>query len=133
MTPRYRAWIKEEKCFADYIETIRYYAKEIDLCWGGICESDCFNFEDVIFTQSTRFTDDIGEEIFEGDVILWTYWDEFEDSGRAKIVFKEGMFKLLDVRTGEEVWDNLFDCIENCNVYLQGNIYENPELLEDKE
>lgn len=132
MKPRYRAWIKEEKCFADYIETIRYYAKEIDLCWGGICESDCFNFEDVIFTQSTRFTDDIGEEIFEGDVILWTYWDEFEDSGRAKIVFKEGMFKLLDVRTGEEVWDNLFDCIENCNVYLQGNIYENPELLEDK-
>lgn len=130
MKPRYRAWIKEEKCFADYIETIRYYAKEIDLCWGGICESDCFNFEDVIFTQSTRFTDDIGEEIFEGDVILWTYWDEFEDSGRAKIVFKEGMFKLLDVRTGEEVWDNLFDCIENCNVYLQGNIYENPELLE---
>ena len=132
MKPRYRAWIKEEKCFADYIETIRYYAKEIDLCWGGICESDCFNFEDVIFTQSTRFTDDIGEEIFEGDVILWTYWDEFEDSGRAKIVFKEGMFKLLDVRTGKEVWNNLFDCIENCNVFLQGNIYENPELLEDK-
>lgn len=133
MLPRYRAWIKEEKCFADYIETIRYYAKEIDLCWGGICESDCFNFEDVIFTQSTRFTDDIGEEIFEGDVILWTYWDEFEDSGRAKIVFKEGMFKLLDVRTGKEVWNNLFDCIENCNVFLQGNVYENPKLLEDKE
>ena len=22
-------------------------------------------------------------------------------------------------------------CIENCNVYLQGNVYENPELLED--
>ncbi|MDU6268155.1 MAG: YopX family protein [Streptococcus mitis] len=132
MIPRYRAWIKEEKCFADYIETIRYYAKEIDLCWGGICESDCFNFEDVIFTQSTRFTDDIGEEIFEGDVILWTYWDEFEDSGRAKIVFKEGMFKLLDVRTGKEVWNILFDCIENCNVFLQGNVYENPELLEEK-
>ena len=70
MKPRYRAWIKEEKCFADYVETIRYYAKEIDLCWGGICESDCFNFEYVIFTQSTRFTDDIGEEIFEGDVII---------------------------------------------------------------
>ena len=26
-----RVWIKEEKCFADYIETIRYYEKEIDL------------------------------------------------------------------------------------------------------
>jgi hypothetical protein len=88
--------------------------------------------EDLVLMQSTGLRDELNEELFEGDVILWTYWDEFEDSGRAKIVFKEGMFKLLDVRTGEEVWDNLFDCIENCNVYLQGNIYENPELLEEK-
>ena len=87
---------------------------------------------DLHLMQSTGLRDELDEELFEGDFILWTYWDEFEDSGRAKIVFKEGMFKLLDVRTGEEVWDNLFDCIENCNVYLQGNIYENPELLEDK-
>ena len=41
-----------------------------------------------------------------------------------RLSFKEGMFKLLDVRTGKEVWNNLFDCIENCNVFLQGNIYE---------
>ena len=133
MIAKYRAWIKTENCFADYIESIRFYINEIDLCWGGICESDCFDFEDVIFTQSTRFADDIGEEIFEGDVILWTYWDEFEDSGSAKVIFDKGMFKLLDIRTEKEVWNNLFDCIENCNVYLQGNIYENPELLEDKE
>ncbi len=38
--------------------------------------------------------------------------------------------KLLDVCTEKSVWDNLFDCIENCSVFLQGNIYENPELLE---
>lgn len=130
MIPKYRAWIKEEKCFADYIESIRYYSKEIDLCWGGICESDCFDFKDVIFTKSTDFKDDSGYELFENDIILWTYWDEFEDSGRAKIIFENGMFKLVDIKTGKEVLDNLFDCIENCNVYLQGNIYENPELLE---
>ena len=40
------------------------------------------------------------------------------------------MFKLLDIHTEKEVWDSLFDCIENCNVYLQGNVYENKELLE---
>ena len=32
--------------------------------------------------------------------------------------------------TKKEVWDNLFDCIESCNVFLQGNIYENKELLD---
>ena len=83
--------------------------------------------------QSTGLRDELGEELFEGDVILWSYWDEFEDSGSAKVIFDKGMFKLLDIRTEKEVWNNLFDCIENCNVYLQGNIYENPELLEDKE
>lgn len=133
MIPKYRAWIKEEKCFADYIESIRYYSKEIDLCWGGICESDCFDFKDVIFTKSTDFKDDLGYELFENDIILWTYWDEFEDSGSAKIIFENGMFKSVDIKTGKEVWNNLFDCIENCNVYLQGNIYENPELLEVEE
>ena len=133
MIPKYRAWIKEEKCFADYIESIRYYSKEIDLCWGGICESDCFDFKDVIFTKSTGFMDDLGDELFEKDIILWTYCDKFEDSGKAKIIFKDGMFKLIDIKTGNEVWNNLFDCIENCNVYLLGNIYENTELLEVEE
>ncbi|MBZ2106937.1 YopX family protein [Streptococcus mitis] len=82
--------------------------------------------------QSTGLRDYFGKELFEGDVIEWSYWDEFEDSGTAKIIFDKGMFKLLDVCTEKSVWDNLFDCIENCSVFLQGNIYENPELLEDK-
>ncbi len=80
--------------------------------------------------QSTGLKDYFGEELFEGDVIKWSYWDGFEDSGTAKIIFDEGMFKLLDVCTEKSVWDNLFDCIENCSVFIQGNIYENPELLE---
>ena len=53
MIPKFRAWIKEEKCFADHIESIRYYSKEIDLCWGGVCESDCFDFEGIELMQST--------------------------------------------------------------------------------
>ena len=88
---------------------------------------------DINLMQSTGFEDNLGDVVFEGDIILWTYWDGFEDGGRAKIVFDKGMFKLLDICTEKEVWDNLFDCNENCDIYIQGNIYENPELLEVEE
>lgn len=130
MIPKFRAWDSWRKRMSVvdriYIDTegVRLY-DDFGEYWR--------DFRDAKLMQSTGIKDDIGKEIFEGDVILWTYWDEFEDSGTAKIISDNGMFKLLDVRTEKSVWDNLFDCIENCNVFLQGNIYENPELLEDKE
>lgn|GEM_PF-1489311 len=127
---RFRAWLKKRQEMDNEINHISWLEDELYCIGDGI--TYMVSAEDLVLMQSTGLRDELNEELFEGDVILWTYWDEFEDSGRAKIVFKEGMFKLLDVRTGEEVWDNLFDCIENCNVYLQGNIYENPELLEEK-
>lgn len=131
VVPRFRAWHKE-MCSVGNIK----FDDEGNVV--SVLVKNKFNiFEvlpvgDVVLMQSTGFTDEFDKEIFEGDVILWTYWDEFEDEGEAKVIFDKGMFKLLDIRTEKEVWDNLFDCIGNCNVYLQGNIYENPELLEDK-
>ena len=123
MIPKFRAWDKETKTMNGMAEIYRNRNQEIELHPRD---------ENIILMQSTGLKDYFGEELFEGDVIEWSYWDEFEDSGTAKIIFDKGMFKLLDVRTEKSVWDNLFDCIENCNVFLQGNIYENPELLEDK-
>ena len=134
MIPKFRAW---DKRFSEFVEDFfvsedgKIYKKSTDTGYGIAISKE--TSDKVILMQSTGLRDELGEEIFEGDVILWSYWDEFEDSGSAKVIFDKGMFKLLDIRTGKEVWNNLFDCIENCNVYLQGNIYENPELLEDKE
>lgn len=123
VVPKFRAWDKETKTMNGMAEIYRNRNQEIELRPRD---------ENIVLMQSTGFRDELDNEIFEGNVILWTYWDEFEDEGSAKVIFDKGMFKLLDIRTEKEVWDNLFDCIENCNVYLQGNIYENPELLEDK-
>lgn len=133
MIPKFRAY--------DSSSYKRMYQPDEVLVGNGdiwiIDEDSCDNGwivnNDLHLMQSTGLVDDMDTELFEGDVILWTYWDGFEDEGEAKIVFDKGMFKLLDIRTEKEVWDNLFDCIENCNVYLQGNIYENPELLEVEE
>lgn len=124
MIPKYKAWVidaKEMYKFETYEEISKLFlALDLD---------DSFYY----VMQSSELKDDIGETLFEGDIILWTYFDGFEDEGVAKIVFDKGMFKLLDINTGEEVWNSLFDCIENCSVYLQGNIYKNPELLEVEE
>lgn len=124
---QFRAWIKEEKCFADYIETIRYYAKEVDLYWGGICESDCFDFEGVIFTQSTGLFDRNGQEIFEGDILKVT--DPFDETeGSIEVVFYsqgQALFATKDIDKNIYKLCNtlMFD------VEIIGNIYEDSELL----
>ena len=123
MIPRFRAWIKEEKCFADNIETIRYYAKEVDLCWGGICESDCFDFEGVIFTQSTGLKDKNGKEIFEGDIVrvLDSPYTVFYDNER-------GSYRL---KPHDDRWnvDYMSNFSHGGNFEVVGNIYENKEQL----
>lgn len=127
MIPRFRAWDKIDKEMID-VDEIHWYNGQLDFIGDGI--TFMRKADEVELMQSADFESDLEDELFEGDIILWTYWDEFEDEGRAVIVFENGMFKLLDTRTRKEVWDNLFDCVENCNVYLVGNIYANPELLE---
>lgn len=127
MIPKYRAWLKNDKKMVD-VDVINFDNGQLDFIGDGI--TFMRKADEIELMQSTGLFDEIDEELFEGDVILWTYWDEFEDEGRAEIVFENGMFKLLDTRSRKEVWDNLFDCIENCNVYLVGDIYQNPGLLE---
>ena len=127
MISRFRAWDKINKEMVDADE-IHWDNGQLDFIGDGITFMG--KADEIELMQSTDFESDLEDELFEGDIILWTYWDEFEDEGRAVIVFENGMFKLLDTRTRKEVWDNLFDCVENCNVYLVGNIYANPELLE---
>lgn len=153
MIPRFRAWIKEEKCFADYIETIRYYAKEVDLCWGGICESDCFDFEDVIFTQSTGLCDKNGEEIFEGDVLKFNdEWAEYcyegyvdgsvEGVNYVEVVKGEACFEFGKTRYPES---SLFIRMEDERLTFAeliksrdfefeiiGNVWEDGDLIDGK-
>jgi uncharacterized phage protein (TIGR01671 family) len=131
MRPKFRAWIKTENCFADYIESIRFYINEIDLCWGGICESDCFDFKDVILMQSTGLKDKNGQEIFEGDII--TNGIDIVDVRNHETL---GFYTMVN---GREVFFGHGTSIEEFEEDIEGfteiaeiigNIYENPELLE---
>lgn len=132
MIPKFRAWDKELQTMLD-VSLIDFKKGVLVGEHWEFGETNFMSFDEIELMKSTGLKDDLDKEIFEGDVILWTYWDEFEDSGRAKIIFDKGMFKLLDIHTEKEAWDSLSDCIENCNVFLQGNIYEIPKPLEVKE
>ena len=133
MIPKFRAWLKQYDVMVDDVSDMTFKEGNLEFIGrrtaNGVSLQYCA--DNINLMQSTGLKDKNGKEIFEGDIILWTYFDGFEDVGVAKIVFAEGMFKLLDIHTEEEVWNSLFDCIENCSVYLQGNVYKNPELLED--
>lgn len=134
MIPKFRAWIKTEECFADYIESIRFYSKETDLCWGGICESDCFDFDDIVLMQSTGLLDKNGQEIFEGDIVK-RYKSPFfkaEWEYQIETVIKEKASLLLGRKFGKNFGTIPFDSpfAKSDLLEVVGNIYENPELLE---
>lgn len=136
VVPKFRAWIKSEDCFADYVETIRYYSSEIDLCWGGICESDTFNLDGVELMLYTGIKDKNGKEIFEGDLITRTgvfnsivkygKWEYEEDFGAKS----KSLGFYIDNSDEESLWCEPFRYSDvQRHFEVVGNIYENPDMV----
>lgn len=133
MTPRYRAWDVLAEKMIDEILMISFVRKEIIGKFSDGSTSvplkfeDERNGEDVILMQSTGLKDKNDKEVFVGDIIKCTrgclheVYIEKEYGG----TYFGGMpaVYLKDLREGY-AWTEHEEII--------GNIYENPELLEDK-
>ena len=88
--------------------------------------------DEIKLMQSTGLKDKNGKEIFEGDVLAFETDDEvinvnvFWDEKHALFMFESKKYNEQEP-LAELVEDNIYP------FEIIGNIYENPELLEDKE
>ena len=134
MTPKFRAWYVLAEEMIDEILMISFVRKEIIGKFSNGSTSvplkfeDERNGEDVILMQSTGLRDKNGKEIFEGDVLDY--------KGRKALVRWHGSYASFIYRFVDELqnrnteWKPLYLAYMKCEII--GNIYENPELLEDK-
>ena len=77
--------------------------------------------ESYILSEYTGLKDMKGKEIYEGDILFETFREEY-----FKVVFENGSFRA-------EVDEYSLDLEDYANICeVVGNIYENPELMEDE-
>ena len=124
MIPKHRAWDNWRKRISVvdriYIDTkgVRLY-DDFGEYWR--------DFRDVELMQSTGLKDKNGKEIFEGDIVKMAK-DVYSEPTYYEVVrHRGGAYRLESKQHGCELWLRHTDC------EVVGNIYENPELLEDKE
>lgn len=126
--PKFRAW---DKRFSEFVEDFfvsedgKIYKKSTDTGCGIAISRE--TSDKVILMQSTGLFDENGVEIFEGDIVKMAK-DVYSESTYYEVVrHRGGAYRLESKQHGCELWLRHTDCD------VVGNIYENPELLEDKE
>lgn len=88
-------------------------------------------FKNIELMQSTGLKDKNGKEIFEGDVVRMRNPRDRRQIGMFQVVrvANSPMLGLLDKKLTTEIF-NLYEHMRNY-YEVKGNIYENPELLEN--
>lgn len=135
MIPKFRAWHHELGRMM-LIRTMFFFANELEELQlnDSIMNDDIPVYPDEIeLMQSTGLFDKNGKEIFEGDVIAI----EVDDTGTPinARVFQNSKIGVLMFHVFEDNEDvPMVELLEDNSVASEiiGNIYENPELLEEK-
>ena len=134
MKPKFRAWLKSLKWMCD-VTNISFDSKFVDICQQGDTErytEMSVEFDEITLMQSTGLFDENGGEIFEGDIVQFEDCYVVSDSlyiNTGIIEWCQGGFHVTN--RDSVLMEDLLDG-DSLDVTIIGNIYENPELLEDK-
>lgn len=90
-----------------------------DICLAPLSEDNLLPLATSDILQFTGHQDRNGIEIYEGDIVLSSLWN-----APFTVDFKNGAFQIYNI--------NLEQYLDDKKLEVIGNIYENPELLEDK-
>ena len=127
MTPKFRAWLKEENKMIEPSDILSISFKLCEMTPNYLhgFEKEKYDFYDLELMQSTGLLDKNGKEVFVGDIIKCTRGCPHEvylekEYGGTYVGGMPAIY-LKGIREGY-AWTGAEE--------IQGNIYENPELLE---
>ena len=136
---KFRAWDKRDKKFImDYRKVMpcSYEGEKYDVKVGGgrnYLSVYVWNDygEDCELLLYTGLKDKDGREIYEGDIVKYEGLLGEKRIGTVKYIEERALFAIVDKDADDDLCALDLSCAENIEVI--GNIYENPELLEEAE
>ncbi|NOG28548.1 YopX family protein [Lysinibacillus fusiformis] len=141
---KFRAWNKEKKimCYDNEDNTEEYFdginSTEIGFINHRLSipkdDSDWYFRSRYDVMQYTGLKDKNGKEIYEGDIVEYNDFNSLRTGGHAedkfivgKVAFSCGMWMVEEKNCGHDLYEGL---VNDEELEVIGNIYENPELLE---
>ena len=128
MIPKFRAWDNDDE-YMEYTDNnlvVGFSDEGVDVTDHTTFGHSCTAMEDFELMQSTGLKDKDGTEIYEGDIVRYNRGVSYSvEKFPYSVKYIEGTFVLEH----GFIQHNLFKNLEYVTVI--GNVYENPELLED--
>lgn len=116
---KFRAWDKLNKEMFN-VESINFQERRVYRDTVSYRE-----FNDIELMQYTGLKDKNNKEIYEGDILFESFGERY-----YRVIFENGSFRAEFKGDFEEYSFDLIDVVAQ-SYEVVGNIYENPELMEE--